>query len=246
MTPPAPASSRSSPSHQRAFVVFWGERERDPQRVVERTLDGDTFELGETVVRRRAAGALRHARRAVRSTTRAARSFGDHITLENYALSAETLQRGDALQVRLDWQTDAPLTTRYKVFLQLLDANGVLVAQRDSEPGGGLALTTTWTAGRDRQRPARPADRPAAGRLHADRRAVRPGRSVGAPARQRWRSPDTGDDHGGSSRKLAHWAQRCCARIEKLSIVLTFNFPLLTTRFRLITYSFRAHTILFL
>jgi hypothetical protein len=31
------------------------------------------------------------------------------------------------------------------VFLQLLDANGVLAAQRDSEPGGGLALTTTWT-----------------------------------------------------------------------------------------------------
>ncbi len=31
--------------------------------------------------------------------------------------------------------------------MQLLDANGVLVAQRDSEPQGGLAPTTTWQPG---------------------------------------------------------------------------------------------------
>jgi hypothetical protein len=51
------------------------------------------------------------------------------------------------LQVRLDWRAELPLTQRYKVFVQLLDANGILAAQRDSEPGGGLALTTTWTPG---------------------------------------------------------------------------------------------------
>jgi hypothetical protein len=40
-----------------------------------------------------------------------------------------------------------PLETRYKVFLHLVDANGQLVAQRDSEPGGGLNLTSRWPPG---------------------------------------------------------------------------------------------------
>jgi len=29
----------------------------------------------------------------------------------------------------------------------LVDEDGEILAQRDSEPGGGLALTTTWTPG---------------------------------------------------------------------------------------------------
>src|SRR5690606_24426899 len=70
--------------------------------------------------------------------------FGEVITLESYALSETAFAPGDVLQIRLIWRTDAPLETRYKVFVQLLDSGGRLVAQRDSEPGGGLALTTTW------------------------------------------------------------------------------------------------------
>ncbi len=131
--------------HPRAFVVFWGETERDPQRVVETTLDGSAFEVGETWY-----GDVRLARYVMPVAPQFEREsgarFGQHITLESYALSDETVKAGDALQVRLGWRTDAPLTTRYKVFLQLLDANGALAAQRDSEPGGGLALTTTWAA----------------------------------------------------------------------------------------------------
>ena len=129
---------------RRIFVVYWGDAERDPNRVVESTLDRETFELSETWY-----GDVRLARYetpiplAISPTSGAA--FGDHITLADFALSAESLQSGDALQVEFHWQTDAPLTERYKVFLQLLDASGALVAQRDSEPGGGLAITTTWT-----------------------------------------------------------------------------------------------------
>jgi len=73
--------------------------------------------------------------------------FGDAIALVSYALSTEALSPGDMLQVRLVWRAELPLAQRYKVFLQLLDAAGGLAAQRDSEPGGGLALTTTWTPG---------------------------------------------------------------------------------------------------
>jgi hypothetical protein len=73
--------------------------------------------------------------------------FGDHITLVACGLNTTAAAPGEALQVEFAWQTDAPLEGRYKVFVQLLDANGQLVAQRDSEPGGGLVLTTTWTPG---------------------------------------------------------------------------------------------------
>ncbi len=53
------------------------------------------------------------------------------------------------MEIALDWRTDSSLDARYKVFVQLLDANGALAAQRDSEPGDGLAPTTTWTAGQE-------------------------------------------------------------------------------------------------
>lgn len=132
--------------HERAFVVFWGETERDPRRVVETALDAQAFEAGETWY-----GDVRLARYVMPAPltleVESGARFGDAMMLERYALNARALRPGDALQLRLDWRADAPLDTRYKVFVQLLDADGVLAAQRDSEPGGGLALTTTWTPG---------------------------------------------------------------------------------------------------
>ena len=107
--------------------------------VVETTLDAETFEVGDMWH-----GDVRLARyvmaRELGEPIKVAQRFGDHITLESYALSANTIAPGDVLQVQLDWRTDAPLDTRYKVFVQLLDENGVLVAQRDSEPGGGTRI----------------------------------------------------------------------------------------------------------
>lgn len=138
------AVERIITDYTRAFVVFYGENERDPRRIVETTLDAGAFELDDTWY-----GDLRLARYVMPAPMALERSsdaaFGDAIVLVGYGLSAEALSPGDVLQVRLDWRAGLPLTQRYKVFVQLLDANGVLAAQRDSEPGGGLALTTTWT-----------------------------------------------------------------------------------------------------
>jgi mannosyltransferase len=132
--------------YRRVYVLFYGENERDPRRVVETTLDAGAFELDDTWY-----GDLRLARYVMPASMQIERvsgaKFGGMIALVSYALSAETLSPGDVLQVRLDWRAETPLTQRYKVFVQLLDASGVLAAQRDSEPGGGLALTTTWTPG---------------------------------------------------------------------------------------------------
>ncbi len=134
-------------SHNNIFAVFWGETERDPNRVVETTLDTEAFEAGENVWY----GDVRLARYAAPADlpelTPSGARFGEAITLVGYALSETHFKPGDVLQIRLDWQTDTPLDTRYKVFVQLIDESGVLAVQRDSEPGGGSALTTGWTTG---------------------------------------------------------------------------------------------------
>ena len=123
--------------------MFWGEAERDPNRVVETTLDSQAFEAADQWY-----GDVRLVRYSTPKPMSIEHElnalFGDSITLESYALSSDVVAPGDVLQLRLDWRTDAPLAKRYKVFVQLLDSEGQLVAQRDSEPGGGLALTTTW------------------------------------------------------------------------------------------------------
>ena len=133
-------------AYRRAYVVFYGEAERDPNRIVETTLDAGAFEVGDTWF-----GDVRVAHYAMPAPLTVeyplGARFGDQIVLESAALNGETFAAGDVLQLRLDWRTDAPLTTRYKVFVHLLDAAGGLAAQRDSEPGGGLSLTTTWRPG---------------------------------------------------------------------------------------------------
>lgn len=130
--------------HPRIFAVFWGEGERDPNRAVEKTLDAHAFELdsrwyGDVRLVRYVTPARLGEPQASGAT------FGEHITLIDYALNGTDFVSGDSLQVELRWRTDLPLASRYKVFLQILNPDGTLATQRDSEPGGGLALTTTWT-----------------------------------------------------------------------------------------------------
>jgi mannosyltransferase len=134
--------------HQRLYVIFWGEAERDPERLVERWLDAHAFKATDEWV-----GDVRFVVYAVpdeaarEMATAVNLPFGPHITLLGYTTNATAVQPGDILQVALFWQTAEPLTDRYKIFLHLVDEQENMVAQRDNEPGGGLALTTTWPPG---------------------------------------------------------------------------------------------------
>ncbi len=131
--------------HDRIYVLFWGEGERDPERLVERWLDARAFKTSEEWV-----GDVRLVTYAVAESkttnmaTPVEAQFGDHIRLLGYSLSATQFAPGDILQISLFWQTDVSLDQRYKVFLHLVDGQDQIVSQRDSEPGGGLALTSTW------------------------------------------------------------------------------------------------------
>ena len=54
---------------------------------------------------------------------------------------------GSALTLTLFWQAEAASALPYTVSAQLLDADGVLRAQRDQQPGAGAFPTTGWVAG---------------------------------------------------------------------------------------------------
>ncbi len=140
-----PQLAEIAASHDRLYALFWGEDQRDPRRVVQGWLDRNTFKATDEWV-----GDVRFVVYAVPQTAAGAMEtavnlpFGDQIILEGYTLHADRLSPSEILQLTLFWQAIAPIDKRYKVFLHLLDQDGRLVAQRDSEPGGGLNPTTAW------------------------------------------------------------------------------------------------------
>jgi mannosyltransferase len=154
---------------RRIFVLFWGEAERDPNRVVERVLDTQTFQAGED----RWYGDVRLAVYTTADQLGPEQSvnaaFGDSITLVSARLSEGSfrltgLEKRDVVQVELQWNTPTALPTNYKIFLQLLRPDGTLAAQRDSEPVNGARPTTTWAVGEnvtDRHGLVLPVDLPA-------------------------------------------------------------------------------------
>ncbi len=135
-------------TYDRLYVLFWGDAQRDPQRLVERWLDERAFKATEEWVRdvRFVIYAVPDAP-ATEIETPTAVAFGPYITLAGYTLRQTAVQPGDIVQVTLFWQTAVPLTQRYKVFLHLVGPDGVPLAQRDSEPGGNLKPTTIWQPG---------------------------------------------------------------------------------------------------
>jgi hypothetical protein len=139
---------RITSRHDRLYVIFWGDDQRDPEHIIERWLEEKAYKAAEEWY-----GDVRFVVYAVPGEAAQSmenpvqRIFGDRITLQGYTLETEQLAAGDILQLTLFWETAESLDTRYKIFLHLLDQNGRMVAQRDSEPGGGLEPTTTWEVG---------------------------------------------------------------------------------------------------
>ena len=134
-------------TYQRVFVLYWGDAEADPDKVIETWLDAHTYKATEQWI-----GAVRFVTYSIPAQLSnqpqhaSAVRFGDHITLAGFTLSTPKLAPGDILQLDLFWRTDAPLTERYKVFVHVLDATGQIAAQTDREPGGGRQPTTNWAS----------------------------------------------------------------------------------------------------
>ena len=74
--------------------------------------------------------------------------FGEAIHLVGWEVEPRSLAAGQPLTVTLYWRADAPPPGDYSVFLHLTDDLGLLQAQRDSMPAGGLLPTRDWPVGR--------------------------------------------------------------------------------------------------
>lgn len=72
--------------------------------------------------------------------------LGDSLALRGFQFDPTTVRPGDHLQLKLFWQSLAPLTADYTVFTQLLDQQGRLVTGWDSQPLGGYFPTSRWPA----------------------------------------------------------------------------------------------------
>jgi 4-amino-4-deoxy-L-arabinose transferase-like glycosyltransferase len=75
------------------------------------------------------------------------RVLEDRIRLEGYSVYPDTPLPGQGLVVSLAWEVLRAPEERLKVFVQLLDSSGRLVAQHDGEPVGWQSLTDAWQAG---------------------------------------------------------------------------------------------------
>lgn len=133
-------------SHRRLFVLYWGDREADPERRMENLLADGAYPAWS-----RWYGRVRVALYGLRPlpekppvTVRA--RFGQEILLHGYAIGEGPFTPGDVVPVTLFWEADAP-PGRYKVFLHLMDDRGSLVAQNDVEPRGDLSPTFIWSVG---------------------------------------------------------------------------------------------------
>jgi hypothetical protein len=89
--------------------------------------------------------------------------LGDSMALRGFQIDTDPIRPGQNLNLKVYWQTDAPLAQDYTVFTQLLDKSGALVTSWDSQPLGGYFPTSRWPAGEivtDMVRLPRPANLP--------------------------------------------------------------------------------------
>ncbi|MEZ4656767.1 MAG: hypothetical protein R2911_04275 [Caldilineaceae bacterium] len=134
------------------FALFWATDEADPQRVVESWLDQNAFKGVESWQ-----GNLRFVNYTLGGDL-TCQPFAKLPTWDNQirliewchpgndhkTASIGPIPAGQVMLVRLLWQSPTPQPRAYKISLQLLNPREQIVAQRDSEPAGGLHPTTTW------------------------------------------------------------------------------------------------------
>jgi hypothetical protein len=69
-------------------------------------------------------------------------TFSDQLKLIGADLASPMAQPGGQSEITLYWQALKPIEKDYSTFVHLLDANDIVVAQRDMYPGQGLWPTS--------------------------------------------------------------------------------------------------------
>jgi len=147
-------------THDRLFVLYWGDEQADPDHFVEDWLNTNTFKARDVWYGQVRLATYAVAEPATKIATPSGARFttpsGATITLNGYTLQShllapgDTMSPGDIVQITLFWQTDTALEERYKVFVHVYAApDQPPPAQQDGEPVGGRAPTDSWEPGRE-------------------------------------------------------------------------------------------------
>ncbi|MSP12196.1 MAG: hypothetical protein EXR62_04470 [Chloroflexi bacterium] len=73
--------------------------------------------------------------------------LGGKIVLVGYRLTQGQLRPGESLGLNLYWKATEVLDRNFTVFVQILNGQGQVVAQKDNEPNQGNYPTSTWIPG---------------------------------------------------------------------------------------------------
>ncbi len=133
--------------YRRFFVLYWGDAESDPGRLVESWLAGHTYKAADSWHGRVRLSLYGVAPLPESPTGNVYGCFGGEMCLLGYALPDFRFRAGDIVPVSLFWRARGEIAGRYKVTVQLLNSSGELVAQCDTEPRGGLSPTDQWREG---------------------------------------------------------------------------------------------------
>jgi mannosyltransferase len=133
--------------HRRLFVLYWGDVESDPQRLIETWLAAQAYKAADRWYGRVRLATYGVAPQPEEPAVPLDARFGERIRLRGYALAGDSFGPGDILPITLFWEAQAPIPEPYKVTVQLLDGAAQLAAQHDTEPGDSLTPTTIWEPG---------------------------------------------------------------------------------------------------
>ena len=135
---------RETSGRGQIFAVFWGTDQSDPEKIVEHWLGRHAFKGWESWQ-----GNVRFATYAMPNDLDCTvldepHVFEDVAELFEVCLSDGPLMAGKTLLVGLHWRPLRTPDRRLKITVQLLDARGQVIVQRDGEPAGESLPTTAW------------------------------------------------------------------------------------------------------
>ncbi len=135
-------------NHNRFFVLFWGEDQADPERVVERWLNEHSFKTTEKWYGQVRVASYSLADGPVAGVGAGDALFGNAIELVKYDIDRKSYLPGDVVQVTLSWRPRNEVDDNYKIFVHVYsDLDTPPAAQHDGEPAGGIAPTADWQPG---------------------------------------------------------------------------------------------------
>jgi uncharacterized membrane protein len=137
-----------SAGHERLFVLYFAERDADPEGWYEGWLGANAFKADEEWVGDvRLATYHRPVDGNVLAEVHDAAQFGAAIALEEAKAAFGEAQAGDVIPVELTWRADRAPGTRYAGFIHIGPEDAPPVAQNDGEPVAGYRPTDAWSPG---------------------------------------------------------------------------------------------------